>query len=91
MRTIRSSVPRKIKCRLCGASFTNPIHQGSSIASVVCGGCRNEMLSRRKRKAKKAPSKAKKKPLNQAESPAIQSGTSKSRLPSTLIGIARSG
>lgn len=91
MRKVRSTVPRRIKCRLCGATFTNPIHQGSSIASVVCGDCKDEMLSKRKTKVKKTKRQPKKTSKIQEKSAVSSSGTSKSRLPSTLIGIARIG
>lgn len=41
------NVPRTGTCRICGAPRTNDLHEGSSICSVVCQGCRQQMLGKR--------------------------------------------
>ena len=37
--------PKRIKCKICGAKFDNPIYKGSSIVIVTCDGCRRAMFS----------------------------------------------
>lgn len=53
------NAPKKISCRLCQVKFKNPILEGSSIASVVCGNCKAEMC-RKKKSTKKKKSRLKK-------------------------------
>ena len=40
-----TNAPKRIKCRVCNKMFDNPILNGSSIVTVVCGSCRQSMLN----------------------------------------------
>ncbi len=46
------TLPKNIDCRICDASFPNPILEGCGIVSVVCGSCKEEMCNRRKTRTK---------------------------------------
>ena len=51
MRRKFSSAPKRIKCRMCTNMFDNPILNGSSIVTVVCQTCKDNLFSAKTRRA----------------------------------------
>ena len=41
------TVPKTIKCRICGKKFDNPVRSGSKIATNTCSECRHAMFSQK--------------------------------------------
>ena len=41
------TLPKWIKCKMCGDKFPNPLRQGAKIATSTCQSCRHSMFSQK--------------------------------------------